>query len=624
MCGIVGFAGEIIGWDPRRLDAMRDALKHRGPDTLGTRIFDLSGEAWNGEKPAYAGLAHRRLSILDLSDAGSQPMANEDGSVWITYNGEFYNYNDYRTALESRGHRFRSHCDTETILHLYEEYGILETLRRINGMFAFGLWDQRRRMLILARDRFGKKPLYYMHVQKGIFFASEMKALLASGLVDRTRLDEEALVEALHYGTPFRERTVFAQIRMLPPSCYAIWRDGAFEISSYYQHPFETVEPDSCPIDKRIDELEALLADAIRLRLVSDVPVGLFLSGGIDSSTLAVISAKVLKNPLQAYCVAFSEQEYDESRYARALAKHLDLPFQSLESSGANPDLDERIAGHIDQPLGDSSLVPTYLVSKSARESGVKVVITGDGGDEVFAGYETYRRAYRLWGAYPWGPLPPLQRSLNDTLWETKLRLIGPERGYFMLQQQFARKHLRRISKYPARVMDLARSAENRRREVFRKVAHRPILDRFQYSDMQTMMVDDVLRKVDLMSMAHGLECRCPFLDYRVVEFAARLQVPEKVDGDGRSKILLRRLLARYIPISLIERPKMGFCMPWSERCTGQYANQLVERWRNVSMPHLRSDAGCWIFHETGVGSQFRKWNAYTHMVFFERLSHLT
>lgn len=621
MCGIVGFVGEIKGWNPRRLDRMRDALAHRGPDGAGTRIMDERGREWTGEGPARVGLAHRRLSIIDLSAAGAQPMANEDGARWITYNGEFYNFADYRAELESKGHVFRSQCDTETILHLYEEYGIDEALRRMNGMFAFGLWDQSTRTLTLARDRVGKKPLYYAEIGGGLIFASEMKALYASGLIDPERRDEQAMMEALRYGTPFGARTMLAQIRMLPPGHLATWRDGALAIRSYYRNPFELAEPEpGRPLDDWADELEALLADAIRLRFVADVPVGLFLSGGIDSSLVAALTARRLKREVRAYCVSFDDRNFDESAHARAVAAHLGLPITVLSAAEADDALYERIARHTDQPLGDASLIPTFLVSQSARAHDVKVVLTGDGGDEVFAGYELYRTGLKLWGAPSERARIGQARTWRERAWEWRTRLRGPARGYLALQQQFSEKHVRRLYKSSEQFARWARASEDDRLRKLRALRNRCVVDSFQYSDMHTMMVDDVLRKVDLMSMAVALECRSPLLDYRVIELAARLTLEEKIDRAGRAKCLLRHVLARHIPPALFERPKMGFCMPWGERCSGDYAESLIRRWRAAPFPHLRTDAGDWIFRETGGGALFRKWNAFANLVFFENV----
>ena len=546
-------------------------------------------------------------------------MANEDQSCWITYNGEFYNFQEYRQELEQSGHVFQSHCDTETILHLYEEHGIEKTLSRMNGMFALGLWDNRQKTLILARDRVGKKPLYYAVKNGGIVFASELKAIYASGLIDSGQLDEQALAESLISGMPFHDRTMFSDIRALPAGHYAIWKNGRLDVRSYYRNPFEQPVSPLRSIDDWADELDELLVDAIRLRLVADVPVGLFLSGGVDSSLVAALASRRLNQPIQAYCISFAEEGYNESVYARSMADYLGLPITVMPAAESNRELFEKIASHIDQPLGDASLVPTYLVSKSAHDAGVKVVLTGDGGDELFGGYEGYRTGVKFWGTSAEKALIRQQRSMREGLWEWRTKTRGFERGFITLQNQFSFKHRLKMYRSPMRALAASHKAMAWRLGVLARVRHRPVLDRMQYSDMQSMMIDDILRKVDLMSMANALECRSPLLDYRVLELASRLGFADKIDPGGRGKRLLRHLLGRYVPAELYERPKMGFCMPWETTCHGAYADDLKNRWRVCYMPHLRPDAGDWVFGQEGVGGMFRKWNAFSHLVFFEK-----
>jgi len=610
------------GLPPATFVRMRDAMAHRGPDGVGLDLLREDGRRTEDPAAARGGLAHRRLSIIDLTEAGAQPMANENGTVWITYNGECYNFQEYRQDLEQRGHVFRSHCDTETIIHLYEEYGIEETLRRMNGMWGFGLYDGPNRRLVLARDRVGKKPLYYAEVQGGLLFASEMKALYASGLIDRQQLDDEAVADSLRVGTPLGPRTMFRQIRMVPPGHYAVWEKGRLSIHRYYVHPMERLEPEDRTLDDFSDELEALLEDAIRIRLIADVPVGLFLSGGIDSSLVAALTKHRLQRDVHAYCISFDEKAYDESEHARGVAAHLDLPFHVMPSSVLGPETYEQIAVHIDQPIGDASLVPTYLVSRSAREAGVKAVLTGDGGDELFAGYDLYKTGLRYWGSQAERSEVRQVLSPRERLWEGRIKRLGVAHGYVVLQNQFSLRHRLKIYRSPWNAWHDGRGADLRRREAFKRVGHRPVLDQMQYSDMQSLMVDVVLRKVDLMSMANSVECRSPLLDYRVLELAARLPVRCKLAPDQRGKIILRHLLARYVPPALFERPKRGFCMPWETTCTGVYADTLKARWRKLRAPHLRTDAGDWLFEEVGVGGMYRKWAAFTQLVFFERIAH--
>jgi asparagine synthase (glutamine-hydrolysing) len=538
---------------------MRDCLVHRGPDEAGAVFFSGNGLFGAEVEDPVCGLGHRRLSILDLTPAGNQPLGNEDGTLWITYNGEIYNFLDFRSELESRGHRFKSFTDTEVILHLVEERGIENVLNAMNGMWAFGLYDTRCQRLILARDRMGKKPLYYAEVGGGLIFASEMKALYASGLIDPERLDEQAVAESLRLGTPLAPRTMLEQIRLLPQGHYAIWESGRLVIRPYYTHPMERLEPENRSLDDFADEFESLLADAIRIRLIADVPVGLFLSGGVDSSLIAAVAAKRLDRYLHCYSISFEQKEYNEAHHAQAVADYLQWPLHVYPVSHAGPDLFEKIARHIDQPIGDASLIPTYLVSQSAHAAGVKAVLTGDGGDELFGGYSTYRVALDLWA-------PPAERNTSDQArtpaeraWTWRVRAMGFERGYLALQSQFSWNHRLKLYRSPWKSLVTGHRVYRRRREPLRRVAHRPLLDRMQYSDMQTLMVDVILRKMDLMSMANSVECRSPLLDYRLVELAARLPVEFKMQPRHRGKILLRLVLGRYLPTRLYERPKMGF-----------------------------------------------------------------
>jgi len=622
MCGVVGYIEINGGIPPDKFERMRDTMTHRGPDGFGLALFDVTGQLVKEAQQIFCGLGHRRLSIIDLSEAGAQPMANEDGTLWITYNGEFYNFQDFRRELEEKGHVFRSHCDTETILHLYEEYGIEATLSRMNGMWGFGLYDSRRRRLVLARDRIGKKPLYYAEVQGGLIFASEMKSLYASGFINMDQLDEEAVADSLRVGTPLGPRTMFKQIKLLPPGHYAVWENGRLSLHRYYVHPMERLEPENRSLDDFSDELESLLEDAIKIRLIADVPVGLFLSGGVDSSLVAALTKKRLGRDISAYCISFDEKGYDESMHARQVAYHLEMPFHVMPASTSGPDLFEEIARHIDQPIGDASLIPTYMVSKCARDAGVKAILTGDGGDELFAGYDLYRSGIKYWGTAEQRNALDGNRTMRERIWERRIARQGIARGYVALQNQFSMKHRLKIYRSPLNAWRGGRAADQRRQSNIMKLTHRPVMDRMQYSDMQSLMVDVVLRKVDMMSMANSLECRSPILDYRIMELAARLPGACKMVPDQRGKVILRHLLSRYVPQAFFERPKMGFCMPWETTCTGAYAETLKKRWRSMNAPLLRPEAGEWLFNEVGVGGMYRKWAAFTQVVFYDRIKH--
>ena len=612
MCGIAGHIGCDEGFAATRLLAMREALKHRGPDDAGTVRWRRDGSQPADDEPAWAGFAHRRLSIIDLSAAGHQPMSNEDGNMWITYNGEFYNFGDYRGELDRRGHVFRSHCDTETILHLYEDCGIEKTLAAMNGMFAFALWDAPRRKMFLARDRIGKKPLYYVHRPDGsLFFASEIKSFFAANLIDARRIDLPGFDQALTFGSALGAANVFEEVRSIPAGHFAVWENGRVEVTRYFDPPFARIEPeDGRSLDDLADELEQLLVDAIRLRLVADVPVGLFLSGGIDSGLVAALTARVLKKQLRAFTISFDQPEYNEAPHAVAVANALNLPITVTPVRADDVNLFEFVAGHVDQPVGDASLVPTHLVSRAAR-AGAAVVLTGDGGDELFGGYDAYRTALRLWQR-GWPPSAPRQKhTWREQLWRTRLRLRGFERGYVALQSQFSLRQKKKLYRDGMDAGKLHRQTVESRLGHFREAGHRDMLSRMQNSDIQTLMVDVILRKVDMMSMACGLECRSPLLDFRVLEFAARLPFAAKMDPWGRGKYLLRKLLFRHAPEKLFDRPKQGFCMPWEHVCAGAYARQLGGRWSALDLPLLNREGGAWLFPDSG-GSAFRMWHGLT------------
>lgn len=617
MCGITGFAGNRRSMDLATLIAMRDTLVHRGPDGCGVVTWNDADRPTSGIEPVRVGLAHRRLSIIDLSDAGAQPMCNEDDTIWITYNGEFYNFQDYRKELEEKGHVFKSHCDTETLLHLYEEVGLDETLRRINGMFAFGLWDSNRKELILARDRLGKKPLYYAHLMDGsLIFASEIKALLASGLVDADSLDPVALDQFWTFGFTMGARTVFTSIQQVEPAQYLIWRDGKLQIKTYWDCSFGVNSREDRDLNDWADELEVLLGDAIRIRLIADVPLGMFLSGGIDSSLVTALAAKKLNRDVNTFSIAFSDERFNEAPAAKRIAEYLGVTNTTLAVEEDMQLHFAKIAQHFDEPFGDSSAIPMYYVAKSARRH-VSVALTGDGGDELFAGYETFREGLRLWGTRLQRKFFRRPLTIHERLWSAKLRWMGSQRGFDVLQSQSSPKHRRAI--YSRRLQSLVTGeAAHDRIRWYKPGQESDWLSRMQYVSLKVNMIDDVLVKVDRMSMANSLECRSPLLDYRVVEFASRLPYAAKINELGQGKAVLRRLLSRYVPSELTNRPKQGFCAPWEVWCRGALGNELRRRWREDSSPYFRPEAAEILFPPDREGSTFRQWQAFSWLVFWD------
>jgi asparagine synthase (glutamine-hydrolysing) len=562
MCGIAG----ILSLDGRpvvldELRAMCHALAHRGPDDEGFYV----GEG--------VGLGMRRLSIIDL-DAGRQPIANEDGSVRVVFNGEIYNYRALRAELASRGHRLSTATDTETIVHLYEERG-RGCVEKLRGMFAFALWDAARRRLILARDRLGIKPLYYTVAGGRLLFASELKAILALGEVEPA-LSWAGLSHFLAFGTTGREDSMVAGVRKLAPASLVEISPGQMpEPQRYWNVRFE---PDRARSEAATAErLRELLEESVRLHMVSDVPVGAFLSGGLDSSTVVALMSRLTPEPIRTFSIGFADPAYDERPYARLVAEAFDTKHHELVLEGDLLDTLADLARCLDEPFGDSSAIPTYMVSKLAAES-VKVVLTGDGGDELFAGYDRYavegrQRRYRF-------PLAAraLMRAAARRMPEGmrgrnrlhRFSLPAADRyldaltlfGRAQLGRLLTPEALRRVSRHDAWAM--ARTPELGRDTHW--------LSALQYADLQSYLPLDILTKADRMSMAHSLEARVPLLDHELVEFAATIP-PELQLRDGTGKHVFRRAVGRLLPEPILRRPKRGFAIPLGHWFRGRLAD---------------------------------------------------
>jgi asparagine synthase (glutamine-hydrolysing) len=559
MCGIVGILRNSRAIEESELTVMRERLVHRGPDDAGLWIHP----------EGRVGLAHRRLSIIDLSEAGHQPMQSRDGNLVLVYNGEIYNFQELRTELEEKGYCFDSRTDTEVILHAYQEWGV-EAIRRFNGMFAFALYDRRTEQLLLARDRFGEKPLYYCQRDGCFLFASELKALTAH-LNFVPTLVPEVLPLYLIFGYIPYPHTIFEHTAKLPPAHYMLVDIPSQEcrLESYWE-PLTLlgVGDRGEGIEQVVDRLDELLREAVRRRLVADVPVGAFLSGGVDSSLIVSIMAD-MKSDLKTFSIGFWDEEYDEAPYAKEIARHLGCdhyehyitPKEALDALVALPEI-------YDEPFADSSAIPTYLVSRFSQ-SEVKVVLTGDAGDELFGGYTTYQRLALF---APLLKLPAQGRELVARV----LQIGGRgrlQRHSALLQQSeawelFLYLNERAVTKQPdvARIFlgnDCGLLRQSSFAMAFREAENRGLVQGAMYSDMKSYMVDDNLAKVDRASMAVSLEARVPFLDNQVAEFALGLSANTKMGVWKQArKQLLRRLLGRYLPRELFERPKRGFSMP--------------------------------------------------------------
>lgn len=552
MCGIVGmWRKNEVPMEPGILSAMCAAIRHRGPDDEGHYI--------NGP----VGLAMRRLSIIDL-EGGRQPIHNEDQTIWVVFNGEIYNYRELREGLESAGHVFYTRSDTEVIVHLYERYGG-DFMTHLRGMFAIALWDGARRRLILVRDRLGIKPLYYVETAEGLAFASELKGLLCLPWVTR-QFDPEGVLHYFKFGYVGESHAIFRGVRKLEPAHVAEYDGGRVTVRRYWDLP----PPDAPPLDLKTirEELLPRLEEAVRLRLVSDVPIGAFLSGGVDSSTIVALMAG-LKADLRTFTIGFRESQYDESRYARAFAQKLGAEHHELIVEPSDLSLVETLVWHQDEPFGDQSMIPTYVVSRLASRH-LKVVLSGDGGDELFGGYTRYQVDLRR------SIVDLVPVAVRQTAYDLAEKFLpGTFRGKNLLRNlSLARadRYIHSISYFPEAWEPGLWHPEFYRGvlegtptpaylEALSRGETGSFSERLMRLDLRTYLPGDILAKVDRMSMANSLEARVPFLDHPFVEFVQRIPSSLKLGRDGGKRIF-KELVARLLPREILERPKRGFGIP--------------------------------------------------------------
>ena len=575
MCGICGAAwtddGRPLGEDD--LGQMVARLAHRGPDDAGTRRDD------------HSALGFRRLSIVDLAGA-HQPLSNEDGTVWTVFNGEIYNFPALRRRLEARGHALRSAGDTEVLVHLYEDEG--ENLfSHLRGMFALAIWDSARRTLLLGRDRLGQKPLVYTFDETNIIFASELKSLLAVPAVAR-RIDPSALDRYLTYGYVPHPRTILRGVHKLPPGHLAVWRDGKLRLSRYWEPDWDA-EVEAEPREDA-DRLRALLDEAVAEQMVADVPIGAFLSGGVDSTIVAGLMQRHSGRPIRTFSIGFDDPAFDESAYANTAAAAIGAEHHSCILGAEAWEALPRLAEQLDEPFADSSALPTWYVSRFTREH-VTVALTGDAGDELFGGYDRYRAlaiagaldrlpaGARRWVGGPLARAVPASPRAKTRLRRVRRLLEGvgtpPESRYLAWMSMFdepARAALYSddlldgLDDDPAETLDRAWNAAPRRDPVTRAMI----------ADILTYLPGDLLYKVDMMSMAHSLECRSPVLDHRVVELALAMPLRRKLRlRGGRSKLVLKEAFSDLLPTSIRNRPKMGFGVPLDRWFRGPLKGEL-------------------------------------------------
>ncbi len=596
MCGIAGFAA-VEGLDqdaPARALRMRDIITHRGPDEAGLHC------------DAHAALAHRRLSIVDVS-CGQQPLSNEDGSVWVIFNGELYNHADVRRDLEAHGHVYRTRSDTETIVHAYEQWGE-ECVHRFRGMFAFAIWDAPKRRLLLVRDRLGIKPLYWTRTPAALVFGSEIKAILASGLVD-AQANQAVLPEVLSTRYTSGEATMFRGIHKLLPGHLLRFEDGTITKRQYWDVPMRvrptertarggggSIDGGRGPDDAAsqgashsgerhpIARFRELLEESVRLRLMADVPLGMFLSGGIDSSAIAALMARMIGRPLQTFSVAFKDRAFNELGYAREVAQAIgavshEVVIDDGDFFGALP----RLIWHEDEPIAHTSSVPLYFVSALARRH-VTVVLTGEGSDELLAGYGKYPRVTWNWRAGTiyervvpdaWRAsvarhlVPMLPSRLSRYARRSFLAMdCSPESMCFDNFASIRLADQRQLLAPGLREAATSASAYHASLAYFNAPgAGSSLLDRLLYADIKTYLVE-LLMKQDQMSMAASIESRVPFLDHKLVEYAAALPDHWKLQG-WTTKRVLRESMKGLLPDSILNRPKMGFPVPFAKWTRG-------------------------------------------------------
>lgn len=615
MCGICGEINlnkkEV---KPEVIRQMCDVLAHRGPDDegmvliRGDKVFEVKRPfpTYLDEIGFEVGLGHRRLSIIDLSEAAHQPMANKDRSVWIVFNGEVYNFQEIRVQLEKKGHVFKSRSDTEVILHAYEEWGV-DCLKQFRGMFAFGLWDNNLKRLFLARDRLGKKPLVYSHRNGRFAFASEIKALLQIPWVER-RVDPLAIHHYLTYQYIPSPETIFEGIKKLPPAHYLLYDShDNLKIERYWTLNYNSQEKRKADVEELCEIIREKLEESVKLRLISDVPLGAFLSGGIDSSLVVGLMAKNGGPPVKTFSIGFEEQDFDELAYARIVSNHFGTDHHEFVVKPNAIEILPKLVWHYNEPFADSSAIPTYYVSKLTREY-VKVVLSGDAGDENFAGYPRYLRSkYVLW--FTRLPekarrsfLPAFLRILSQSPWKRKTlnRLAD---FMEMLSSHQGRNYAEQIKIFNQKEKDDVYSEEFSRQvkgtdpldyliKKYEEGDTDDPLEKLLYLDMTTYLPEDLLVKMDIATMANSLEARIPFLDHVVMESVATIPSRLKLKG-SKTKYILKTAFKDFLPEAILKRKKMGFGVPvarWFRKELKDYTREILLDQRTTGRGYFKRE----------------------------------
>jgi len=609
ICGKINFNNKPV--DETLLKKMTSCLSHRGPDDEGIYL------------KKNVGLGHRRLSIIDLSPLAHQPMTNENGTLWIVYNGEIYNFIELRDDLIKKGHIFRSRSDTETIIHLYEEHGI-ECLKYLRGMFAFAIWDENKRSLFLARDRVGKKPLYYFHYQNTFVFASEIKSILQDCNFLR-KPDYIAIHHYLTYQDVPSPWTAFEGIKKLPPAHSLTLANGKIELNRYWKLSY--LPKLSLSEEDLKNEIIARLREAVRIRLISDVPLGAFLSGGVDSSATVALMSGLMSEPVKTFSIGFKEEAYNELRYARMVAERFKTDHTEFIVEPKALEVIDKLVWHYNEPFADSSAIPTYYVSKLAREQ-VTVILNGDGGDENFAGYGRYAanklsgRLHRflpvfaanslgaLIQAFPHGKNPDnffwrLKRFLQEYTKSPEMR-----NAHWLCHFTTEMKNELYTDDFSLRVS--SSDSFDLIFDKYREAEADDFLDRTLYADVMMYLPDDLLVKVDVASMANSLEARSPFLDHPFMEFIARIPSELKLRGKT-TKYILKEALKGILPDEVLFREKMGFGVPidhWFRNELKEMAYDTLLSDRAVQRGYFKKEAVKKILDE----HTSNRWNWQNHI----------
>ena len=574
MCGIAGkinldFNNKI---DEFELKKMTDSIYDRGPDDEGFYVNK------------NIGLGFRRLSIIDLS-TGHQPLSNEDGSIWIIFNGEIYNYQELQETLLKQGHIFRTKSDTETIVHLYEQYGI-DCLKYLRGMFSFAIWDNNKRQLFCARDRFGIKPFYYYYDQEKFVFGSEIKAILKSEGIDKS-LSYDALDSYFAFGYIGNDLSIYKNISKLNPGHYLILslnNTPKVDIKRYWDISFE---PDYSKTEEQwCEEIEASFSEAIKLHMIADVPLGAFLSGGIDSSSVVAMMAKNSNRPIKTFSIGFKEQTFNELKYAREVAKKYGTEHHEQIVEPESMSLLPKLVNAYDEPFADTSAIPTYYVSKLAREF-VTVALSGDGGDELFAGYDTYSKFNKMKSSAFYFDNP----ALNKIIWGSLYKIIpqslpGKGLSYLLSQNKeylgaylsFWTKDERKklLSDHPP--INYRNGSEIYKEDILKHGNRNDFVSNLQYLDMRSYMVDDILTKVDRASMMNSLEVRVPLLDHKFAELTFKIPSNLKLKGNEQ-KYIFKKSMKSFLPPSIFNHEKQGFGIPlpfWFKDDLKEYVNDTL------------------------------------------------